>query len=199
MSPNKRIVLGIGLLLLALIIFVFGLTDKADARLISGTVAHNHSSTTAGGSSLAPATIAMTDTLSSTKACASSYSRIGPNLCWFTGAVSYTSVTTTCTGITIPSSDTKGLILEYELTVGAANAVAQRFSSLITYTDVACSSNAVATARHEVREFNATVATTTIAIGVGHILVPTSTPFIKKVQDAGGNDTARYMIRGYFD
>lgn len=142
--------------------------------------------------------LAISGTLSSTKACASGYTRVGPNFCAKTGTPSLTSLTNNvCTAVSLPASDAKSLLLEVYVQAVSANAIATRFSQLNGYGDSGC---ATLLLRQEVsaRENPAEAAVTMAAVR-SQMILSTTTPYVRFNQDAGGNSAASYDIVGYFD
>ncbi len=112
-------------------ILAIAIPVTALAALTSSSVpSHNHSSTAQGGSTLSltgalsAASVATSGTVSSTKACASGYTRIGPNFCLRTTNQSGTSIGTTCTNLNLNSSwgvpsDAKSVLVEWSYTISS--------------------------------------------------------------------------------
>jgi hypothetical protein len=166
------------ILLLVWLLFVAPLAH-AGMSLSPGMVAHTHADANTGGG-----TLALSGTLSSTKACASGYTRVGPNYCAITDGttgqvlVSAASATIACTqspaltGVT----DAKAVQVTVNSTVFALNAAAQRGWNAQLYgpTGSTCS---VATVNigYLIREFVAVAGTTVLGQATASYLVKSST------------------------
>ena len=181
------------------VVLVFA-ASIASAAGVSGLRQHNHSSAAKGGSALAPASIATTGTISSTKACAANFARIGPNLCWETTAFNTTTLTKdACTTLTNPSGDAKALIVQADMLVQSANVAATvRFTRVDGYNDSGCAT-ILTILQARAYEFTAVGAITIGGIN-GIIVIPSTTaPRIKLSDDVGNNGSGGYKIVGYFD
>lgn len=173
-----------------------------------GTPAHTHTDANTGGGDLA-----VSGTVSSTKACASEYTRMGPNFCaafslsspagnaWG-DAVACTARSPTAS--TIPA-DAKAIVIQLNWQALSANAIAIRDNTVEFYSDAACTATSnVEYSRFSVREFAAVAAGTVIGRTSDHVIVPlgATNTFYTKQANAGGNgnaDVADYAIYGYFD
>lgn len=95
------------------------------AALTSSSVpVHTHASNAQGGSTLSTASISTSGAVSSTKTCATGYTRIGPNFCLRTTNQSGTSVGTACTNLNLNSSwgvpsDAKAVLVEWSYTISS--------------------------------------------------------------------------------
>lgn len=147
-------------------------------------------------------------TASSTKACASGYTRVGPNYCranalnfvGWTDAIACTGRTQSVSAIPAGATAANITIVWNAL---ANNAIAQRTNSVIFYSDAGCTVQVISDT-YEIREFAAVVAGTVIGVSHVHMIVPLSgTNTISATQtNAGGNgnsDIAFFVTNGYFD
>jgi len=148
-------------------------------------------------------------TLTSTKACAANYTRIGPNFCL--GSPFATSVWTNaaaCTARTFPNAlpaEAKAVVLHTVWRALAGNAIGDRNQSINSFSTGACTGGtATANLVFRVREQVATAAGTDIGEVVQTMIIPlTATNTFASTQlNAGGNGNAEvtsYGAVGYFD
>jgi hypothetical protein len=200
MRSTSRLVGGLWSLVIALLLIASGAGMAATISQPSTTKAHTHTSAATGGSALAPVTIAMSGTLSSTKACGAGFTRVGPNLCMRTDTPSLGNITTSCTSITIPAGDAQTLGIQYSLQVNGANAAgATRSEALQFFTDSSCI-NSDAFYQALVFEFAAVnngailnySATTQLPVfGGGH--------WVKSINGGGASSSAALQVRWYTD
>lgn len=168
---------------------------------------HNHSSASTGGG-----TLAVSGTLSSTKACAATFTRVTPNYCRKTNVTNLAAIAsnTACTAFSPASalpSDAKLLVISLLWVVKSNNGSGiSRQNGMTFYGDASC------TAGQEVGRSSMTVYEQA-AIAAGQtlgaaytttlILPPESTnTFRYKTDNAGGNgnaDVSAHQILGYFD
>lgn len=192
-----------GIIFLSVLILFGVWNHDSVARLVSGVVAHNHSSSTAGGSNLSGTTLSGTTTVSgtltSTKACASGFTRAGPNFCVRTDSVSTTPLTRdACTVITKPDSSANALLVHFELNARGANISGALRSSEVGVWNATCDSTRHSRVFTAGFEFNAT--TSDISMWKGNVVIPTIGSIAFLFQDDAGNvGLASYQIRGYFD
>lgn len=144
--------------------------------------------------------VAVTGSVTSTKACASGYTRAGPNLCtrdaWGTG----TGLTRdACTTIAAPAG-AKAVLFYIEAGVVSTNVVGLRFVIVDAFDSSACSTGAWRVLGAQVRE-QVAVAATTLGIHQvqGLAKVFGGNVFLKFTDDAGNNGIAAYHIIGYHD
>lgn len=139
--------------------------------------------------------------LTSSKPCASGYTRVTPNFCRVNADGAGVSLTRdACTTITAPSSDSKAILFRIDLQVISANAVANRFARVQTYTSNACAAgDNIYRVYHELREWNATAATTMGFLTVDLLSPYSGNAFLKMDDDGGNSSVAFYYIIGYFD
>jgi len=146
--------------------------------------------------------ISGTGALSSTKACAAGYTRVGPNYCAKTTVYSFTSLTRdTCAALTTPSAGAKALIVLGVATVQTANSITARQTNLAYYGDATCTT-AQGNIFVKAWEFVATTAGNPIGSGSGEfkIVNPAANTYsLKFTDDAGDQGAAQYEIRGYLD
>ncbi len=151
--------------------------------------------------------IATTGTLSSSKACASGFTRIGPNYCANANLGTFVAWAdaTACTGRateTLPS-DAKAVLLGLNWQVFSNNAVGLRQNRVFFYADTACSQTSSILQMYT-REQVATAAGTVLAQHTHTVVVPlTATSTFRTSQDnAGGNgnsDVVESFVIGYYD
>lgn len=187
--------------------FLFGLWVVAPAGagmgISPGTPVHTHADANTGGGSLA-----LSGTLSSTKACNSGFTRKYPNFCARTGAgvdPTWTDATA-CTqrnfGGVLPAAAYRVAVRIYWI-AKSNNAIAQRTNQVQFFSDTSCV-NADIGAFFTVREY-AAVAAGTIIAEEGHYmelpLCATDTICATEL-NAGGNGNAEifsYQLLGYYD
>lgn len=138
-------------------------------------------------------------TFSSQKACASGYSRVGPNFCYTNDFIPKMGLSRdTCTTLTLPSG-AKALLLELRLEANAANSVLSRSTTVTMHNDSGCATE-LARATAQGWEFSATSSgTTLVAIETHYILRAPDAPRLRFSDDAGNQGLASYAIIGYFD
>ena len=171
---------------------------------------HNHSSAAQGGSALVPSSVAVTGASSSTKACASGYTRITPNYCKIlaTGIILQLATNSTaCVQSTSLSgvANAKGIHVFVTIRHVAGNSIAQRYASVTFYrpTDTACTGTYTAYGQAGYYEY---VAKAVDAI-LGDSLMPfvlesdTSGRFYAKTLDIVGAGANNHIVSvlGYFD
>lgn len=148
-------------------------------------------------------------TLTSSKACATNYTRVSPNFCRAQGgAVTNWTNATACTTRTLTQSvpsDAKAVLLRVYWQALANNAIAHRSNTVQFFSDGACANVANgAFSEFSVREFAAVAAGTLIASTTVQMIVPlTTTNTIAATQtNAGGNGNsqiAQVLAAGYYD
>lgn len=160
----------------------------------AGLGEHNHSSASTGGG-----TLALSGDLTSTKACASGYSRIGPNYCYLGGTAGSALGRDTCTNIAKPTG-AKAVMLHVDAIVGSANAIAGRYVQLAAYDSNTCASIA-SIIRIDAAEQVAVVAGTMLARHVWQFEMPTSAalPSLIFSDDTGNQGQVSYRVIGYWD
>lgn len=176
----------------------------AGLAVSAGTGVHTHSDANTGGG-----TLTLSGTLSSTKACATGFTRSGPNYCKRTATASDTwADATACTARTFTPAlpaDATAVALFVRFQALANNAIASRENDVNFYTDATCTVGAyVGTVSYGVREFAAVAAATTLGISSIYAVVPlAATNTIRTTQtNAGGNGNAEVQsiqVVGYFD
>lgn len=147
------------------------LPASAGMGISAGTGAHTHSDANTGGG-----TLTLSGTLSSTKACATGFTRVTPNFCQADAVGSASSVGACALNNAIAgASDVKAVLFRVESVLVTANSVALRTALLVTYapTDTTCTTaliNQDWTAREEVA-----AAATTLSRNVGFFISRTNT------------------------
>jgi hypothetical protein len=201
-------------------IFSFALVTVSDAQIQGGTRIHNHSNSATGGSTIAPSvfsnavTFSNTATFNSTlttagnvnllgsitsnKACAANYTRIGPNFCLWIGALGGTAITTACTSIAAPAGAI-ALLVEVRTSVFSTNVLGALDSVAINWFNDATCTTAIGTATWSEREFVA-LASQIVADGNGSFVFPVVAGSIRVIATVlSGASTANLDIKGYFD
>lgn len=145
--------------------------------------------------------IRVTRTLESTKACASGYTRVSPNICKRDLPIATTNLSTGCTSVTIPSSDAKAVLVYAEVNAISANvAAATRFSQLDGSTGTTCTGFLLRTswiARGH--EFNAVAGTTLSSYYAMQWALVSANFGLNFTRDGGNQSTAAYAIVAYMD
>jgi hypothetical protein len=138
-------------------------------------------------------------TVASTKACASGFTRQGPNLCMKTGNTSLVGLTRDAlTTLTMPDASALGLIVHVGANVYSANSVLYRYATVYAYSDGGTGTAQVDQCFVGQYEFVAT-ASTNIGGAQCDLFIPGITPSVKFADDAGNGGNAGYEIRGYWD
>lgn len=194
MKKYKYVVGGLiaALITYAAILLTF-FPETAQARLIAGVTAHNHSSALAGGSTLAPS-----GAVTSTKPCAANYTRKFINYCQANSLQNPGSPTSVCTALTMPAADAKGLKLDVRVTARATNVVSQK-SSEVDFSTVSDCSVIVGIVLASIREFVAVAATTNLMITEQTIDIMGTGVYAQCVNEAAATGTCVLNIVGYFD
>lgn len=182
------------LIVLALIAAVTVAPKQAGAIIGGGVGAHNHSSGASGGG-----TLALSGTLSSTKACASGYTRVGPNFCGSTSAYSTPGlVRDACTALTLPAGDAKALLISASVLLVSNNTVSVKFAQVDAFNDSGC---VTMLDRVQWRSVEAVANPGAVYLGGGNVnmIVRGSTPYIRFSDDTTNVHLGFYAIIGYFD
>ena len=170
------------LILCAFLFFCLSSGAFAGMAMTPGMAEHVHSDANTGGG-----TLALSGTLSSTKACASGFTRISANYCQRTnGAVINKTVsasgcgqTTALTGVT----DAKAVVFNLKLWIVANNAISGRTINFNSY--AAASTTCFATAQAEffayTQEYVATAAGTTIFQSTSRLIAETTSTGVANV------------------
>lgn len=139
--------------------------------------------------------------LTSSKACASGYTRVSPNLCKRDLPVAVTNLSPGCTSVTIPASDTKAVLIYAETVAVSANvAGVNRFSQIEGSTGTDCTGFLLrATWISYAREFTAVAGTTLHTYYSQQWIYRTANFGINFTRDAGNASTAAYAIIAYMD
>lgn len=168
----------------------------AGLAVTPGSPVHTHSDANTGGGMLT-----LSNTLSSTKACAATYTRVGPNLCWRGGATFTAATRDTCDTVTMPAADAKAIIYLFRTEPRTANAIGMRFTQMLAYDDATCVGTAMAFQDSSQYEEVAKAAGTQLGDMAAQQIapVPTGTPRVKMQDDAGNQGIGWYRIVGYFD
>ena len=186
------------------LVLFFGLFASAGMNISPGTGVHTHSDANSGGGALT-----VSDTLSSTKACATNFVRVVPNYCKRLGGgfpggswADATACTARTLGGAVPA-DAVAVSLQLEWEGLSNNAVGLRFNSVNFYSETACT-NAAATSQYGIREQAAVVAGTLLGSILVTLKVPlTATDTVRTTQlNAGGNGNAAILqsfVSGYWD
>lgn len=151
-------------------------------------------------------TTTITNTLTSTKSCASGYTRIGPNYCKKDVPIGVVTISgTTCTQTTALSgvSDAKAIDLSFKIYVEAANAVSARTNAISAYlpTDTTCAASTTAARFATVYEHVAVAAGTTISISyqTATVMSDTSGRTYVMSSSATASQPVYIYVEGYHD
>lgn len=144
-------------------------------------------------------------TQSSTKACASGYTRVGPNLCMMDGTMAMPRSSTTSaacyqTNALAGVTDAKAVLINVTVDAVSANAVGQRFGRVIFKdpADTNCMGSTIAEHRVDSYEFVAVTAGTVIAKGGATFILPCTSTGRVALQKTNGS-IATVDVMGYFD
>lgn len=160
-----------------------------------------------GGAAAVPAEvlcIKRDGSMSSSKACASGFTRITPNFCSRgTNSSNYVAlVRDTCTAVARPSADTVAVLVRATSRADSANAAGVlRTTQVSGYVDTSCAGTAKVITRAAAYEHTAVASNTELAsdqaLAVLHL---TGTNFYLQFSDDAGNQgDGSYSIEGYFD
>ena len=177
----------------------------AGMAIAPGTAAHTHSDANTGGG-----TLAVSGTVSSTKACVTGFIRENPNYCRRSVAVSdvawadATACTARTTGKSLPA-DATAVRLHITWSIKSNNAVALRANDIKFFNDTTCTAAGYYTALLvSGREFVAVIAGTDLYYIDTIVDVPLAAAdtFYATQTNAGGSGTADvqyFNVLGYFD
>lgn len=169
---------------------------------LTGLMVHDHSTAAKGGSALAAATLSLTGTLSSTKACASGYVRAGPNYCQKVSNVSLSTHGGSCTAVTLPDASAKALVYQHTVQAMTGNAISLRQAQHSFWDNSSCVTTNLGLIQCIGRENPAETA------GAGHICVwsgqsivpvPAGGLWENSTTNGGSGSANNREIRGYFD
>ena len=146
--------------------------------------------------------ISIAGAFASTKACASGYTRVTPNLCFKnanTANIGTVLTAGTCTSIAAPDGAAKALLLRVNSLVNSNNAIATRWSQIDSHSTSACNgTTGYFRFNNQVREFAAVAAGTTISDQAAQYVVPVPVWLIL-TRDTGNQGTGLYEVQGYYD
>lgn len=214
--------------LIALIFVVLvSISFYADARLVSGTAAHQHQSASGGGSTLSPAvlnipagtnlnggpltatTATFSGAVSSTKACATGYTRLTPNYCLRTSGVIDTTggtqntacqISNTLSGVSTAVAVDVNISMNAETSNVAGSLRSVTFNSFLS-TDTSCATINNSFTVTKIEE----VACLTCQMGedLVHTILKSNTSgqyrFTYTGNFTNGNWNANHYIVGYYD
>lgn len=145
---------------------------------------------------------AFSGAVTSTRACASGYTRLTPNYCLRDdrSSTGFTSMTVdTCTTIASPSANATKLHVIFLMGVGSGNSVAGRRNNTYTYTNSGCST--VSDHNHiyawEVVATSGVTLVSTYQLMIAPII--SSNSYAKFTSILGGGSTTSYKLYGYWD
>ena len=180
-------------LLLILLLCAFA-PAFAGMAIAPGTAAHTHSDANTGGG-----TLAVSGTVSSTKACASGYARLAPNFCGNTAAYATSGLTLdACTALARPASDATALLISASTLLRSLNAVGVKFAQIDAFNDSGCVTM-LDQAQWRADENPAETPGSYIGGGSTPLLVRGSTPYIRLSDDTTNQAFGSYAILGYYD
>jgi hypothetical protein len=182
------------LILSVFVLWALAFNVFAGMVMTPGTAAHTHSDANTGGG-----TLAVSGTLSSTKACASGYTRIGPNFCGSTSAYSTPVLTLdACTALTKPATDATALLISASVVLRTNNTVSQKFAQIDAFNDAGCAT-VLDRVQWRAYENPADPVLNNIGGGSVNMIVRGGSPYVKFSDDTTNQATGAYMIIGYFD
>lgn len=146
----------------------------------------------------------ITDSLTSSKACASGYTRISPNYCTSdTPSASYSLTRDACTTITAPAADSKIISIQLSSAAKSNNGVLTRVTTIASYNDSGCITQAAPVITAYAREDPALSAGNFLALNSQNVFIKSSSAgsdvYLKLTDDAGNQGTGFYNIIGYYD
>ncbi len=159
---------------------------------------HTHSGDDQGGGTLGP----LTGALTSTKPCATGYTRFGPNLCMFAfGVPSWQGINLSCTNIpgngTLVSANPTAILLDVILTVFSSGVInTLNNAGMNVYNDSTCTTS-INTVTASQKEFAAITAGTIIGSSSSMLIVPAVSGEARLI--ATVQNTASVRVIGYFD
>lgn len=136
----------------------------------------------------------------SAKACATNYTRVGPNFCqWNSTVAAATNITTACTSIASPASDAVALLLNLNVDVTSTNTLnAMDQTVIFFYGDTGCVTPNLFAIQYTVREWTATAATS-IGSFKTTIIAPNVSGNARAKITAGVAGANSAAVIGYFD
>lgn len=143
-----------------------------------------------------------TGTQSSSKACASGYTRKTPNYCVKDSRMFSGMTRDACTSVALPAGDVKALLVSLRANAYSANSAGQdRSATVDVFTDSGCSTYyGDVSAFAEAREWNALAANIIASQSVSVLVTPVSGYiYLRFSDDAGNQGTGYYAVLGYFD
>jgi hypothetical protein len=137
--------------------------------------------------------------LGSTKACAATYTRTAPNLCWKTTYPTLGALTNNvCTAVGLPSSDAKMVWVDVNISTTSGNAVAMRNATASAYSDAGCST-LLDQQPYSTQEFVATAGSVSLGQIMARLRVPGTASFWIKTTGSSAPGFPVYAIVGYGD
>lgn len=189
--------LKLSLILIAHILWAMSFNIFAGMSLSPGTTVHAHSDANTGGG-----TLALGGTLSSTKVCASGFTRIGPNYCRKI-TISTVAEVGACGPVTLPASGAKAVEFWVQNTVTSANAVGARSAWVSFWADSGCTTTLISSFKTQVYEHAAVASGTILAEAVSVLVAPVANGslYVNGIESgcAGALCAPQYGIAGYFD
>lgn len=171
---------------------------------LSGTTTNTGtiSGGTISGAIISGATsISTSGTVSSTKACASGYTRITPNLCIKPDSSTTILTRDVCTAVNAPSPDAKVLLIRLEALSRTENGVGIRSAIVSGYSDSGCTQTTIYPVSANSVEFVAYGNMNSInrAIVISHVILPSpgATTYVRLL--GGTYAQGLYNVVGYYD
>jgi hypothetical protein len=173
------------------------------AALTSSNVpAHTHVSVQQGGVLSSLGTVNVTGTLSSTKACASGYTRMSPNFC-SNNTRPFTALTRdACTTVARPAAGATGALIFAFAQVTGSGAIGQtRSASVYAFTANTCATVLRDIVSTQSFEFS-TASGSIMSSDYGTSFVPydgSGNLYLRLSDDAANTGASSYGVQGYFD
>jgi hypothetical protein len=177
------------------------------AAITGGILQHTHSSASTGGNTITPTFINGAPQLNgvavSFAACASGYTRQGPNLCIRNTQPTSTVLTAaSCQTISGPATSIKSLILSVWIVAKSQGVAASQIPNTVDFSATAGCAPVQVTILQSTREYVATTAGTIINETRQQIRVPAEAgtgQVYALFTSAAGSQVAQYVINGYTD
>jgi hypothetical protein len=135
-------------------------------------------------------------------ACASGFTRVAPNLCKRTDAISTASFPTSCTAVTLPATGAKELIYHIDAAVAAGNvAMTLRDVSVFWYSDAGCTVSPGRWRMWRLEDAALALHTNLAVVSQEYrIAVPSGGLWVRMTKNTASTNTdGAFQIRGYHD
>jgi len=148
-------------------------------------------------------TIAVSGAVTSTKTCATGYSRVSPNYCHKDSLSSTFFTRDVCTDVSISGVTPSYIDIQFVMYAATGNVAATvRSTNVQDYTTSGCSVALTILAQAAGYEFTATAAGTYVGSSVtnwSHAVTQSGHLYLKMADDAGNSGVGSYLLVGYWD